>query len=324
VPSRVAITLCVVVLALVVLARPAGAHATLLSTEPVADNRVDTTPTAVELRFSEPVAVTDGGLRVFAPGGGGRADRATQRVENGHVLRAELNDAGIGTYTVAWRVTSDDGHTITGSFVFHVRTVTGEAAITEEATSSGIGVAGFVGRWSAFSGTLLLAGALTIAAVAGDAEVLRRSRGIAAAAAVAAVVGAAVNIGASNAQATGRGLLDGLALLWEFIDGQRTGQLAFARLLALAAATVLILLVARTWAFAGAAAATVAAMALTSAGGHAWTVSPNALAVANDVVHQIAAGIWLGGAAVLSPCSAMHRNRGGSPPASRPSRCGRP
>jgi methionine-rich copper-binding protein CopC len=112
-------------------ASPAGAHATLIGTVPAADAMLDAAPGAVELQFDEPVEVTDGAVQVFGPGGE-RVDRGTVDTDDGMTLRAPLDAGDTGTYTVAWRVTSEDSHTITGSFVFHNGTQTGAVTLADD------------------------------------------------------------------------------------------------------------------------------------------------------------------------------------------------
>jgi copper transport protein len=100
-------------------ARPAAAHAVLLRTEPSPQTTVAAPPDAVRLRFSEPVEVAFGAVRVFDVDGKrvdeGRLETADGRREL--VVPAELRG---GTYTVTWRVLSTDGHRISGGFQFFV------------------------------------------------------------------------------------------------------------------------------------------------------------------------------------------------------------
>jgi copper transport protein len=100
-------------------AQPAAAHAVLLRTEPSPQTTVPAPPDAVRLRFSEPVEVAFGAVRVFDVDGrrvdGGRLETADGRREL--VVPAELPG---GTYTVTWRVLSTDGHRISGDFQFYV------------------------------------------------------------------------------------------------------------------------------------------------------------------------------------------------------------
>jgi copper transport protein len=108
------------VLAFVLLsAPPAAAHAVLLRTEPSPQTTVPAPPDAVRLRFSEPVEVAFGAVRVFDVDGR-RVDKGRLEAADGRrelVVPAELPG---GTYTVTWRVLSTDGHRISGGFQFYV------------------------------------------------------------------------------------------------------------------------------------------------------------------------------------------------------------
>ena len=103
------LTVVVALGAIVASARPAAAHATLLQTTPGDEAIVEKAPGTVELRFSESVKASTGGVTVFGPGGD-RADRGSvQRREGGAVVAAPVDSRAEGTYTTPWRVTSDDG-----------------------------------------------------------------------------------------------------------------------------------------------------------------------------------------------------------------------
>lgn len=117
---RCALAGAALVLAFVVSsAGPAAAHAVLLRTEPSPQTTVENPPEVVRLRFSEPVEVAFGAVRVFDVDGGrvdgGRIETAAGRREL--VVPARLPG---GTYTVTWRVLSTDGHRISGGFQFYV------------------------------------------------------------------------------------------------------------------------------------------------------------------------------------------------------------
>ena len=141
----------------------AGAHATLVGTVPADDGVVDTVPDVVELRFDEPVVTTDDAVQVFGPGGQ-RVDRGTvETVDGGATLRAPVGADEQGTYTVAWRVTSEDSHTLTGSFVFHNGTRTGAVDVSRVGGDTATDVAGGIGRWLGYAGTLAAVGAAALA-----------------------------------------------------------------------------------------------------------------------------------------------------------------
>ncbi len=144
-------------------ASPAGAHATLVGTVPAADGMVDAVPDQVELRFDEPVETVENAVQVFGPDGD-RVDLGTvETADGGATLRAPVEADAQGTYTVAWRVTSEDSHTLSGSFVFHNGTRTGAVAVTEGGGDTVTTWAGGIGRWLGLAGTLVAVGAATLA-----------------------------------------------------------------------------------------------------------------------------------------------------------------
>lgn len=100
----------------------AGAHAGLVGTVPVDGEVLDSRPDQVLVRFTEPVQVRPEGLAVYddrlEPVQRGAAGHPTDdAAEVGVALAPDLSD---GTYTVTWRVTSADGHPVTGSSRFSV------------------------------------------------------------------------------------------------------------------------------------------------------------------------------------------------------------
>lgn len=205
-----------------------------------------------------------------------------------------------GTYTVAWRVTSDDGHTITGSFVFHVGRVTGAADIDDSTPASAV-VGGYAGRWLAYAGSLVLIGALALRLLArGGTAAPDRLRSLTLWAAAGGTLGAGLLLVAEAAEAAGRQLPDGFSLLGDFVTGQRTGALGALRVLVFAGVLGLVT-VRCIWRRAPLLplAAAGALVVVTTLAGHAWTASPRWGAVVSDVVHLGAVGIWAGGLVAL-------------------------
>ncbi|HEX5585710.1 MAG TPA: copper resistance CopC family protein, partial [Acidimicrobiia bacterium] len=94
-----------VVVLLGITAIPASAHATLLSVDPQPGGVYDTSPSAIDLRFNEPVEIALGGVRVF-DGNGARVDvgAPTHPGGRGEEVRTSLPDLDDGTYAVTWRV----------------------------------------------------------------------------------------------------------------------------------------------------------------------------------------------------------------------------
>jgi copper transport protein len=111
---------------------PAQAHALLEGTSPERGAVAGEAPGQVVLRFSEPVEIAFGAVRVFAADGSevqqgepshpsGRDDEVAVRLRDG------VEDGG---YTVTYRVVSADSHPVSGGFVFSV----GDAAAAPSAS----------------------------------------------------------------------------------------------------------------------------------------------------------------------------------------------
>jgi copper transport protein len=292
------------VLALLAGADRAVAHATLVGTVPAADEVIEAVPELVELRFDEPVEVVDDAVRVFGPDGD-RVDLADVETDDGGAtLRAPIEGATEGTYTVAWRVTSEDSHALSGSFVFHVGSRTGAADIGDEddATTE---VAGGVGRWLGFAGTFVAVGAAALALAAGpgahgDERVRRRVRPLAVGGAAVAALGVLLALVAMVAEGAGRGLVDAIDLVPDLAPDTRTGRLALARAGLCLAATATAALVA-VWRRSSLPTLVLgtASLATASLAGHAWTAPSRGLAVTADMIHLGAVALWIGGLVAL-------------------------
>ncbi|MQS08094.1 hypothetical protein FNX48_013170 [Streptomyces sp. IF17] len=146
-------------LAVVIGAGPAAAHASLTGSTPERDAVLEEAPTGVELTFSEEVGVSDDSIRVLDPTG--------ERIDDGEViggsgayavgLGPDLPD---GTYTVVWQVVSADSHPVGGAFTFSIGAPSPTAVAVPETTAGG-GLPGFLydtARWTAYAGFLLLVG----------------------------------------------------------------------------------------------------------------------------------------------------------------------
>lgn len=104
-------------LALVVVAAvPASAHNSLVSTAPIADGAVDRTPERVVLTFDEPALAL--GTQIVVAGPAGPVQVGSPQLVDNTVSQALQPGAPAGSYTVTWRVTSTDGHPISGSYAF--------------------------------------------------------------------------------------------------------------------------------------------------------------------------------------------------------------
>lgn len=297
-----ALATCVALLALVgPLAGSADAHATLLGTTPADDELLGAAPDAVELRFDEAVEVADDSVQVIGPDGR-RVDRAAvETAEDNTVLRARFDGEDRGTYTVGWRVTSADSHTISGSFVFHVGERTGAAELDDD-DDLATRFAGFLGRWLGFVGSLVAVGGAGLALLAGrDAAVRATLRPLVGGAAVVGVLGILVALVGRVAENAGRSWLDAMSLVPEAVGDTRSAGLMALRaaLLWLAAVAALMGVVWRRWWPLGVLLLGVASLVTASLGGHPWTSDQRWLAVVADVAHLAAVSTWIGGLVAL-------------------------
>ena len=116
----------------VMTAPAAFAHDALISTNPVAGSVVTTTPQNLELTFSGDIMTV--GNQVAVTAADGSVEKITPKVSGAKII-APLKAKGNGAYSVTWRVTSQDGHPISGSYQFTVKDTAN--ASTSSASSNG-------------------------------------------------------------------------------------------------------------------------------------------------------------------------------------------
>ncbi|MEE2851104.1 MAG: copper resistance CopC family protein [Actinomycetota bacterium] len=116
---RLAVGACVAVMFVIaaLTAPAASAHAARISTDPAADAALTAAPQRVSATFNEQLQTTFAAMTVVGPDGNvwSEGEPAVQGAVVGIALRA-LGPAG--TYTVNYRVTSADGHVVSGSWSF--------------------------------------------------------------------------------------------------------------------------------------------------------------------------------------------------------------
>ena len=113
-------------LATVLQAGPARAlpvHASLVSIAPADGAQLSTGPTQIQLTFDDTIASQFARVRLTRDDA--VVDTAPPTVAGTVVTAAVTEKAGPGAYRIAWQVTSDDGHPVSGEASF---TVTGSAA----------------------------------------------------------------------------------------------------------------------------------------------------------------------------------------------------
>jgi len=309
-------------------AASAFAHAQLLGASPQSGSTVATQPAEVIFKFNQAVGGTLGAVRVYDAQGNEVDNLDVTHPEGeehwmGVGLRLHLPD---GTYTATYRVISADTHIVYGGLVFNI----GHAGAAPRFT-----VAGLIGRNQSGEVTKLAFGAVRaldylsialllgglafvvvawqpgLAAVAGgERRWSRASAAFSARVRVLLAVAVVLGVGVSVLGILLQGASAAGVSLWSSLQGtvvrdtleSRFGQVWGARALDWLALGGL-LLVARTrrprWLVApivlGA-----AYLAITPAlAGHASVQSPTAVFFPSDVVHVLAASVWVGGVACL-------------------------
>ena len=108
---------CVSAAALVLMVAPAAyAHDSLVSSSPADGQTVATMPDRIVLTMNEAAVAV--GTRVVVSGPDGEVQQGRPRLSKNTVEQALEPSAPAGRYTVTWRVTSADGHPVSGTFSF--------------------------------------------------------------------------------------------------------------------------------------------------------------------------------------------------------------
>jgi copper transport protein len=284
--------------ALMLPASPARAHALIGSSDPPDGVRLEEPPEAVTITFTEPPDPALSFIHVHGQGGmavhRGSAESVPDRPQALTVPLAELEE---GVYTVTWRAVSRvDGHATAGFLSFGV----GVSPLDAPGTPRGASVTPRVsamemaGRWALFIGLGLLLGTAWVGAAAfreAPGGVLRL---MLAGLAVGAVGLAGLAVAQQRAAGVGFGALLGTSV-------GRALLLRAAALAAAGAAAGVAMLSPRwrRWALGAAAIAAAMAMLAHSAAGHAASGSFLWAKVTSQWAHFAAAGVWLGGLAAL-------------------------
>ncbi|WP_442930803.1 copper resistance CopC family protein [Micromonospora sp. NBC_00421] len=162
---RFAAALSAAVLALLVAATPAWAHNSLRSASPAREATLPSAPAEITLEFMarlDPtfttIVLTDGTKRRVPTG---------DPVVTGTKSTVQVTDPlPNGTYTVAYRVVSADGHPVQGSYPFTVADPAGRAAPTAAPpTASGGPVTAAAGDTGGGPGTAVAGSAVVVLAV---------------------------------------------------------------------------------------------------------------------------------------------------------------
>lgn len=292
----------------------AAGHAVLTHSTPHRGDAVASAPPIVRFDFNEAVQVNAGGLRVY--------DTDGERIDEGEIVRpgdsarsvavAVPDELGDGVYTATYRVISADGHPVRGGFAFTIGSPAAQAARTAPTVASllerdeaGPAVEAVYGtaRGLHYAALLLLVGAVGVLAVwwprAGIAA--RWPRRLLIGAAAAGLLASLVGLSMQGALGAGVGLDRALnATTLESALESRTGSAWLVRAGLWALALFVLASVGRPRPRAAPLALVAAALVVSlPVAGHAATQSPRAVLFSADLLHVLAAGLWLGGLVVL-------------------------
>lgn len=280
-----------------------SAHAALLEITPGDGAIVASAPTEVMMRWSEPVSLTGGSARVLDDTAAVVSEPA---VVDGTTLRIPLPPSlPDGTYTVTWQVVSQDSHPISGATVFHVGAPSSSGPVVDAATGGagwGVRVGTAVLTTIAYAGALVAVGAWGVlqAGVPWNDRLRRRVGLLVERAAVLASVSLVAAVPLRIARLGG-----GLGALQDddLLIASLKGPIGVSTLVTAAALLVLAGLAGRGTAGRVidllAVVAGIVALAGFAVEGHTRTQQPRWLMIGFDVVHLLAAAVWLGGIAAL-------------------------
>jgi len=97
------------------------AHAFLEHADPAVGSSVQTSPSEVQIRFTENIEPAVSSIQVFNTSGTEVDKRDLHLDRSDHaLLHVSLPPLGVGTYKVTWRVVSVDTHVTNGNFTFRV------------------------------------------------------------------------------------------------------------------------------------------------------------------------------------------------------------
>lgn len=118
----------------VVVAPSAAAHDVLIKTIPADGATVGKVPASVGLVFDQPAQQV--GTKIVIAGPDGPVQQGQPALVNDQVRQRVIPGSPAGHYTVTWRVTSADGHPVSGTFSFTARQAAAGTAPDPKARST--------------------------------------------------------------------------------------------------------------------------------------------------------------------------------------------
>lgn len=285
----------------------ATAHANLDRSDPADGAQLEASPSRIALTFTERPDPALSSIELLDASGGTVALGEVRR-DGGDpdtLLAAVDGSLPDGTYTVAWRVVSEeDGHSTAGAFAFGVGEAPSEVPTVPEAPRTpAVSPLAVAGKLLLYVGLTILVAAAVVGLVALGGEVPAR-RPLLLFAGLTALVGAVLlfvaearilDASLGDLASSGAGTLFLRVVVASAVAAVLAGVAAF-----VPGVTTLIL--------AGGGAA--AAMLMRADGGHAAAASPAWLQVGLQWIHFLAVGTWIGGLALVFAYVRARRDAG--------------
>ena len=292
-------------LAVMLPAMPASAHAGLEGSEPAPSSVLAAAPSEIALFFDEPIDVVFGSIRVLdAQGEEVAAGRPQRDDDNSSIARLPLPTLPESAYIVVWRVTSSDSHPVQGSFEFQIGTAVSPlsdaatVAASAAAESHGLSTLFLFIRWVTFMGIVVLVGGCALLTKFNRLPISVRTSSLLLGAWLFAFFATLQSLIAYGPHVSGLKIWEArrLSLLQDTLT-THFGRMQLVRI----AALIVLAVVLRSSRWRVSRGYTmlvwlsiVVAIGTISFSGHAYSQSPLALSVALDMVHFATIGFWVG------------------------------
>jgi copper transport protein len=314
--GRLLVALAAAAYAVLLSISPAQAHATLIGTDPEEGAVLEVAPETITFTFDEAVSLPPAGVTVYDAKGEEVTSEATASGSSMEVALANPSSLGDGTYVVAWRAVSADGHPISGSLTFAVGAPSLSVAPPPSSEPSrATAVIHGVLQFIQYAALLLVVGLVWFRALIlgghsiGDRRVpdratarVQRLQIVAGMVAVLALVFLAPASGALQSESG-----PGAILTFDAWSPASVGKEWLSALVGILGIAAALALRERPRLAAAAALVAICAPALV---GHTRAVVPAWLVTATDIIHLIAGALWLGGLVGLALTLPLITRRG--------------
>ncbi|GGR71104.1 copper transport protein [Nocardioides luteus] len=309
--GRLLVVLAAAAYAVLLSVSPAQAHASLIGTNPEEGAVLDAAPETITFTFDEAVTLPPAGVTVYDAKGEEVTSEATASGTEMKVELAEASSLGDGTYVVAWRAVSADGHPISGSLTFAVgapslSVAPPPSAEPSKATAAIHGVLQFI----QYAALLLVVGLVWFRAlIVGEHRVpdrattrVQKLQILAGMVAVLALVFLAPASGALQSESG-----PGAIFTYDAWSPASVGKEWLSALVGIIGIAAALALRERPRLAALAALVAIVSPALV---GHSRAVVPAWLVTATDIIHLVAGALWLGGLVGLALTLPLITRRG--------------